>query len=249
MTLPPWRHHRSMLSKWLPSRARTVRIVPATERSVSDASQKPATGGSGKTEPQKAADPRPSVAYRTRGEPAQRPAAALRQSPVRPRASQNGPASSSRPFKRAHAAQPAVIKAHSPAPPKGSRLGDRPPHRWWQPPPLIAALQGARGAARTPARKGSAAQHCSGAKPARQQHRQPVGTEPPLRRRLLQRWVHARRVGRVPPHPHGKAARWQQWWGRKQWRAPRHAVRAASGQHGSRLMVCTADSRSIQRVT
>lgn len=35
MTLPPWRHHRAMLSKWLPSRARTVAVLsaPASRKS------------------------------------------------------------------------------------------------------------------------------------------------------------------------------------------------------------------------
>lgn len=29
MVLPPWWHHRAMISKWLPSRARTVQVLPA----------------------------------------------------------------------------------------------------------------------------------------------------------------------------------------------------------------------------
>ena len=79
MTLPPWRHHRSMLSKWLPSHARTLRVVPPANRSSSKAAGRDgAVGGS--------------------AQPAHR-----RQSPVRPRTPQGGPAASGRPAKRAHA--------------------------------------------------------------------------------------------------------------------------------------------------
>ena len=112
MTLPPWRHHRSMLSKWLPSRARTVRIVPSAERSAGDGPQNPAdrgaAAGPAEETPQSTAQPRPSRGRGATGEEfVQRSTADARQSPVRPRASQAGSGASSRPTKRAHAAQPA----------------------------------------------------------------------------------------------------------------------------------------------
>ena len=76
MTLPPWRHHRSMLSKWLPSRARTLRVVPPADRNLSS----------------KAAGRDGSAQLVNR-----------RQSPVRPRTTQGGPGVSGRPAKRVHA--------------------------------------------------------------------------------------------------------------------------------------------------
>ncbi len=76
MTLPPWRHHRSMLSKWLPSRARTLRVVPPADR------------GSGNAAGRDDATVQP--VHR-------------RQSPVRPRTSQGGQGATGPPAKRLHA--------------------------------------------------------------------------------------------------------------------------------------------------
>ncbi len=76
MTLPPWRHHRSMLSKWLPSRARTLRVVPPADRS-----------------PSKAAGRDDATA-----QPVHR-----RQSPVRPRTPPGGQGGTGPPAKRVHA--------------------------------------------------------------------------------------------------------------------------------------------------
>ena len=107
MTLPPWRHHRSMLSKWLPSRARTLRVVPPVDRSSSKAA-----GRDGRS------DAPPQPVHR-------------RQSPVRPRASQGGPTASGRPAKRVHAPKqpsPAAQQASqtavpaAPAKPAGNTL-------------------------------------------------------------------------------------------------------------------------------
>jgi hypothetical protein len=126
MTLPPWRHHRSMLSKWLPSHARTVRIVPPAERGPSDGAPKPADcgpAGPAGNKPEDTAQSRPSRAPGAGDETTQRSTADSRQSPVRPRAAQAGPGASSRPAKRAHAAQPASSTGASSEIPAGT---DRP---------------------------------------------------------------------------------------------------------------------------
>ena len=79
MTLPPWRHHRSMLSKWLPSRARTLRVVPPADRSSGMAAGRDSVDGSAQ-------------------QPVHR-----RQSPVRPRTPQGGQGGTGPPAKRLHA--------------------------------------------------------------------------------------------------------------------------------------------------
>ena len=102
MTLPPWRHHRSMLSKWLPLTARIVRVVPPAQRSPRQVTRDGAASGSAR---------RPET----------------RQSPVRPRAAQAGPAASARPAKRAHAAkQQQPTSAVRPAPPPAQQASPRP---------------------------------------------------------------------------------------------------------------------------